>query len=166
MCPHLSVCFTFAKNSNMYTGLLHLHNLLRYIVVVLLIIAVVKSFIGWFGKKNYTEADNKVSLFLFISAHLQLVIGFVLYFISPIVETALNDFGGSMKDPVLRYWGIEHISSMIIGIAIITLGRIMAKKGKNDSAKFRRQAVYFVLAMVLIFSAIPWPWSAIARPWF
>ncbi len=150
----------------MHTGLLHLHNLLRYVVVILLIIAVVKSFIGWFGKRPYTEADNKISLFLFISAHLQLVIGLVLYFISPVVEIALANFGESMKVPELRYWGIEHISSMIIGIVIITLGRIMAKKGKTDSAKFRRQAVYFVLAMVLIFSAIPWPWSAITRPWF
>lgn len=150
----------------MYTGLLHLHNLLRYVVVILLIIAVFKSFIGWFGKKNYTSVDNKVSLFLLISAHLQLVIGLGLYFLSPIVETALNDFGGAMKDATLRYWGVEHIASMVIGIAIITLGRIMAKKGRNDNAKFRRQAVYFVLAMVLIFSSIPWPWSAIARPWF
>jgi len=150
----------------MYTGLLHLHNLLRYVVVILLIIAVVKSFIGWFGKKEYTAFDNKVSLFLLISVHLQLVIGLGLYFISPVVEVALSNFGETMKDSTLRYWGVEHIASMIVGIAIITFGRIMAKKGKDDSAKFRRQAVYFVLAMVLIFSAIPWPWSAVARPWF
>lgn len=150
----------------MYTGLLHLHNLLRYAIVILLIVTIVKSFIGWFGKKEYTPLDNKLSLFLLISAHLQLLIGLGLYFISPMVEAALIDFGAAMKNPVLRFWGIEHISSMILGIAIITIGRIMAKKGKNDGAKFRRQAVYFVLAMVLIFSAIPWPWAAIARPWF
>lgn len=150
----------------MYTGLLHLHNLLRYVVVILLIIAVVKSFIGWFAKKEYTAFDNKMSLFLLISAHLQLVIGLVLYLISPVVEVALSNFGETMRDTTMRYWAVEHIASMIVGIAIITLGRIMAKKGKNDGAKFRRQAVYFVLAMVLIFSAIPWPWSAVARPWF
>lgn len=150
----------------MFTGLLHLHNLLRYVVVILLIIAVVKSFIGWFGKKEYTAVDNKISLFLLISVHLQLVIGLGLYFMSPVVETALSDFGAAMKDPVLRFWGVEHIASMVIGVAIITLGRIMAKKGKNDASKFRRQAVYFLLAMVLIFSSIPWPWAAISRAWF
>ncbi|MEQ8910509.1 MAG: hypothetical protein RIC95_15040 [Vicingaceae bacterium] len=150
----------------MYTGLLHLHNLLRYAVVILLILAVVKSFVGWFGKKEYTAGDNKVSLFLLISAHLQLVIGLVLYFVSPIVSSALDGFPETMKEPVLRFWGMEHIASMLIGIAIITLGRIMAKKGKNDGAKFRRQAIYFLLAMVLIFSAIPWPWSAVSRAWF
>lgn len=150
----------------MYTGLLHTHNLLRYVVVVLLILAVVKSFIGWFGKKNYTAGDNKISLFLLISAHLQLLIGLGLYFISPVVEAGLSNMAESMKNVELRFWTVEHIASMIIGIAIITLGRIMAKKGKKDSAKHRRQAIYFLLAMILIFSSIPWPWSEVARPWF
>ena len=59
----------------MYTGLLHTHNLLRYAVIILLIMALVKSFAGWFGKKEYADSDNKVSLFLLISAHLQLLIG-------------------------------------------------------------------------------------------
>lgn len=150
----------------MYTGFLHLHNVLRYVVVILLILTVIKSFIGWFGKKEYNPLDNKLSLFLLISVHLQLVIGLVLYFISPVVETALNDFSAAMKVAELRFWGVEHMLSMIIGIIIITLGRVMAKKGKDDRAKFRRQAVYYVLAMILIFSSIPWPWSTISRPWF
>jgi len=150
----------------MYTGLLHTHNLLRYVVLILLLLAVLKSFIGWFGKKEFTTTDNKISLFLLISAHLQLVIGLVLYFISPVVEAGLANMAETMKNVELRFWTVEHIASMIIGIAIITLGRIMAKKAKNDSSKHRRQAVYFTLAMVLIFSSIPWPWSEVARAWF
>jgi len=153
----------------METGLTHLHNLLRYAIVIFLIINVVKSFLGWFGKKKYTAGDNKLSLFLFITAHLQLVIGLVLYFISDIVQgykaMPMIDI---MKDSVARFWVVEHMLSMIVGIVIITLGRIMAKKAKTDGAKFRRQAIYFTLAMVIIFAAIPWPWAAegIARPWF
>jgi len=150
----------------METGFLHLHNLLRYFVVVLLILAVVKSFIGWFGKKEYTAGDNKISLFLLISAHLQLVIGLALYFLKGWNKQFEAGMAEVMKNETIRFWAVEHISSMIIGIAIITLGRIMAKKATTDSTKFRRQAVYFLLAMVLIFSAIPWPWSAVARPWF
>lgn len=155
----------------METGLTHLHNLLRYAIVILLIVTVLKSFIGWFGKKEYSAGDNKLSLFLFISAHLQLVIGLVLYFISPVVEIArAQPMAEMMKNAVWRFWAVEHLLSMIIGIAIITLGRIMAKKATNDGAKFRRQAIYFTLAMVIIFSAIPWPEpfkiEGIARPWF
>ena len=150
----------------MYTAILHLHNLLRYAIVILLIIAVAKSFISWFGKKEYTATDKRISLFLLISAHLQLLIGLGLYFISPVVKVALSDFGASMKDPILRFWGIEHMLSMVIVIGIITLGRIMTKKATTDNAMHRRQAIYFLLGMILIFSAIPWPWSSIARPWF
>lgn len=150
----------------MYTGMLHLHNLLRYAVVILLVIAVIKGFLGWFGKKEYTKTDNKISLFLLISAHTQLLIGLILYFISPIVQTGLSDFGAAMRSDVLRFWTVEHSLSMLIAIVIITLGRRMSKNGRNDNIKHRRAAIYFTLAMVLIFSAIPWPFSEIARPWF
>lgn len=162
---------TFTKNKAMETGLTHLHNLLRYAIVILLIVTILKSFIGWFSKKEYTAGDNKFSLFLFISAHLQLVIGLVLYFISDIVAAYSNlGMAEIMKDAVARFWVVEHMTSMILGIIIITLGRIMAKKATTDNAKFRRQAIYFTLAMVIIFSAIPWPEpmkaAGIARPWF
>lgn len=152
----------------MYTGLLHTHNLLRYAIIILLVLALVKSFAGWFGKKEYTASDNKISLFLLISAHLQLLIGLGLYFMSPLVKNAMSDMGAAMKDAALRFWATEHLTAMILGIILITLGRIMGKKGKTDSAKFRRQAIFFLLATVLIFSAIPWPWAetGIARPWF
>ena len=155
----------------METGLIHLHNLLRYAIVILLIVTVLKSFIGWFGKKEYSAGDNKLSLFLFISAHLQLVIGLVLYFVSDVVQAYKSlPMADIMKDAVARFWVVDHMLSMIIGIAIITLGRIMAKKAASDGAKFRRQAIYFTLAMVIIFSAIPWPEpfkiEGIARPWF
>ena len=146
----------------MHTGLLHLHNLLRYAIVILLIITVIKSFAGWLGKREYKAIDNKLSLFLLISAHLQLLVGLGLYFISPLVVS----FSAAMKEPTLRFWAVEHMAAMILGIVIITLGRIMGKKGATDTIKFRRQAIFFLLAMILIFSAIPWPWSAIARPWF
>lgn len=151
----------------MYTGFLHLHNLLRYVLVILLILALFKSFAGWFSKKQYSSADDKISLYLLITAHLQLLIGLALYlFLSPVAEVATSDMGAAMKDPVLRFWAVEHLSAMVLGIILITLGRIMGKKGSTDNARFRRQAIYYLLATVLIFSAIPWPWSAIARPWF
>ena len=152
----------------METGLTHLHNLLRHAIIIFLVINVVKSFLGWFGKKEYTAGDNKLSLFLFISAHLQLVVGLVLYSVSGVVKVTMADMGEAMKDAVLRFWAVEHMLSMIVGIIIITLGRIMAKKAKTDSTKFRRQVIYFTLAMVIIFAAIPWPWAemGIARPWY
>ncbi len=150
----------------MYTGLLHLHSALRYVVLALLIITIAKAFIGWFGKKDYTTGDNKLSLFTFISAHTQLLIGLILYGISPVVKAGMADMAASMKDPIMRFWTVEHALSMIVAIIIITLGRVMSKKATTDAAKHRRIAIYYLLALILIFSAIPWPFSAVARPWF
>lgn len=150
----------------MYTGLLHLHSALRYVVLALLIITIAKAFIGWFGKKDYTTGENKLSLFTFISAHTQLLIGLILYGISPVVKAGMADMAASMKDPIMRFWTVEHALSMVVAIIIITLGRIMSKKGTTDAAKHRRIAIYYLLALILIFSAIPWPFSAVARPWF
>ena len=150
----------------METGLLHLHNLLRYAVIILLIINLLKSFNGWFNKKEYMDSDNKMSLFLMIAAHIQLLLGFGLYFMSSSVELAMADFGEAMKNATLRFWAVEHISAMILGIILITMARIMGKKGKTDQIKFRRQAIFLLLASLLIFSAIPWPWSEVSRAWF
>jgi len=149
----------------MYTGLLLLHNLLRYVVVILLILAIVQSFAGWFQKNSYDKKHNKTSLFLLITCHLQLIIGLTLYFIGG-HSNALSKMAESMSNATTRFWAVEHIFSMIIAIVLITLGRIMAKKAKTDLIKFRRQSIYFLLAFILIFNAIPWPWSAVARAWF
>lgn len=150
----------------MYTGLLHLHSALRYIVVLLLIIAIVKAFIGWFGPKPFTEADRKLSLFALISVHLQLLIGLVLYFISPVVQSALADMGAAMSDPQLRFWAVEHITTNIIGIVLITVGYSTAKRASQDKSKFMRVALFYLIGFVLIMSAIPWPFSRVPRPWF
>jgi len=149
----------------MLTGLLHTHNLLRYILLILILISIVKSFNGWLSKKSYSEGDRKLTLFTMISAHLQLVVGLILYFVSPNVKAGLADMGAAMKDPGLRFWTVEHIAMMLIAITFITFGNILSKKGKTDEAKHKRVAVLFLLALIVIFLAIPWPWSAVARGW-
>lgn len=149
----------------MLTGILHVHSLLRYILLIMLLISIFKSFSGWFGKKPYLPGDKKVALFTLISAHLQLVVGLILYFISPTVKMGLADMGAAMKDPGLRFWSVEHISMMLIAIILITVGYSTVKHGKDDEAKHKRVAIFFLLALIVIFMAIPWPWSAISRGW-
>jgi len=149
----------------MLTGLLHTHNFLRYVILLLILISIVKSFSGWMGKKQYTPGDKRVALFTLITAHLQLVIGLALYFISPNVKVGLANMGGAMKDPALRFWTVEHIAMMIIAIILITLGYSLAKRAKDDTGKHKRVAIYFLIALIIIFLAIPWPWSAVSRGW-
>lgn len=150
----------------MYTGLLHLHSALRYVVVVLLIVAIIQGFLGWFGQKPFSEGNRKVALFTLISVHLQLVIGLILYFISPIVQAALADMGAAMRDTVLRFWAVEHIATNIIGVILITIGYSTAKRATADKAKFTRIAVFYLIGFILIMTAIPWPFNRVARGWF
>ena len=149
----------------MLTGMLHIHSLLRYIILILLVIAIFKSFSGWFGKKQYLPGDKRFALFTLISAHLQLVVGLVLYFISPTVKVGMADMGAAMKDTTLRFWSVEHIGMMLIAIILITLGYSLSKRGKDDITKHKRVALFFLLALIVIFMAIPWPWSGVARGW-
>ncbi|MBI4930057.1 MAG: cytochrome B [Bacteroidetes bacterium] len=149
----------------MLTGLLHVHSLLRYILLILILVAIVKSFSGWFGKKQFTERTRKLNLFTLIFAHLQLLVGLGVYFMSTKVKAAFVNMGEAMKNTELRFWSVEHIALMVIAIALITVGYSLSKKGKTDEAKYKRAAIFFLLALLVIFYAIPWPWSAVARGW-
>ena len=149
----------------MLTGLLHVHSLLRYVLLILLLISIVKSYGGWGGKKLYSPGDRKLALFTVISAHLQLVIGLVLYFISPNVKVALANMSEAMKNPELRFWAVEHIAMMLIAIILITIRSARAKRAATDEGKHKQIAIFFLLALLVIFIAIPWPWKEIARGW-
>jgi hypothetical protein len=134
----------------MYTGLLHTHSSLRYIVLLLLVIVVVKSFLGWMNKQPFTGLDNKLSLWLLIGTHLQLLVGFLLFFVSPLVQFS----GATMKDAVIRYWTVEHNFMMLIAITLITIARISHKKLPTDQAKHKRLFVLNLIALLIIVVAI------------
>lgn len=134
----------------MNTGLLHLHSTLRYLILIALIVVIVKSLMGWLGKKPYTNLDNKLGLYLFIFTHMQLLIGLVLYFVSDVVQ--FNE--ATMKNKDLRYWAVEHISIMLISVVLITMARITSKKMTSDEAKHKRMVIFNGVALVLILLAI------------
>ena len=130
----------------MYNGLLFTHSYLRYIVLVLLIVLIVTSLIGMVNRKPFTNSDNKMSLFLFIATHLQLLIGLILFFVSPVVQFS----GDAMKNPVTRYWLVEHNTAMLIAIVFITLARTTSKKMTDSQAKHKRLFIFNLIALVII----------------
>lgn len=148
----------------MFTGLLHTHSLLRYIFLILILITIYKSFKGWRAGLDQSDGDRKLALFTLITAHLQLLLGLVLYFTSPTVSIAMSDMGAAMKEASLRFWAIEHLSMMIIGITLVTIGYSSAKK-KEGADKYKRIFLFYLIGMLVILMAIPWPWSAVARGW-
>ena len=136
----------------MYTGLKHLHSGLRYVVLLLLILAIISAISGLAGKKPYTEGNRKLNLFTLISGHIQLLIGLALYAMSSMVT--FNDMSNVMKTAYLRYWTVEHISMMVLAIILITVGHSKSKKAMDASAKHKSIAVFYTIALVIILAAI------------
>lgn len=130
----------------MYNGLLFAHSYLRYIILILLIIVIITSLMGLMNKKPYTSADNKMGLFLFISTHLQLLIGLILFLVSPVVQFS----GEAMKNAATRYWLVEHNTAMLIAIVFITLARTTSKKMSDGQAKHKRMFIFNLIALVII----------------
>lgn len=148
----------------MYTGLLHLHSLLRWIILLLLVIAIFMSLGGMTGKKPFAAGQKKVGLFLMIAAHIELLIGLYQWLFGPWGIKYLSNAG--MKDRVALFYGVEHITGMIIAIVLITIGRGVSKKDLPDDVKQKRTFWFFLVALVIILALIPWPGrEAIGRPW-
>lgn len=122
--------------------LLYAHSILRYLILILLIVVIVQSLMGWLNKKPYGAADNRTGLILFILTHTQFLIGLILYFFSKAVETGV------------RYWKFEHATMMLIAVVLITLARTTSKKMSNDEAKHKRMFIFNAIALVIILVTI------------
>jgi hypothetical protein len=130
----------------MYSLLLATHSVVRYFILFFLLLVVFRALMGWKNKTSYTSLDDKMGLSLFMLTHTQLVLGLILFFVSPIVILS----GASMKDPVSRYWLVEHNTGMIIAIALITIARISIKKMVDEVSKQRRMFTFNGIALVII----------------
>ncbi len=152
----------------MYTGLLHLHNLLRWVILVLLIIALFRHLAGMNNKRPVSAGDKKIDLFLMISAHITLLIGLYQWIAGPWGLKLIQNlgFGGVMENPAYRFFAVEHITGMLIAIVLITIGRGAVKRA-TDASAHKKAFWCFLIALVLIVASIPWPFrEAIARPLF
>lgn len=146
----------------MYPMLVHTHSGLRWVVLLLLLAAIFNALTKMGGKASYTNTDKRLSLFTLIFCHLQLVIGFILYFISPRVVS----FGAAMGDKVLRFFAVEHLSMMIIAIVLITIGYSSAKRKSSDAGKFKTTFWFYLLGLLAILAGIPWPFMGYGTGWY
>ncbi len=140
-----------------YQWIQELHSYLAYVVLALLFFAVANAIIGWINNKMFTmEKDLRLSLFALILAHIQLLVGLLLYFISPSGLQAIRSFGmGGLNAPA-RLLAVEHPFINIIAIALITIGWVRHKKFMEGRKKFKSITIFYGLGLVLILSRIPW----------
>lgn len=136
----------------MYTILQKFHSGWAYLALLVLVIAVINAIIGMFSKKEFTAKDRKIALFGLIGTHVQLLVGLILYFVSPL---GLASFG-QMSDKALRLTSLEHPLINIIAITLITIGWSKHKKATTSESKFKGFVIFYGLGLVLILSKIPW----------
>ncbi|MDC0643724.1 hypothetical protein OAP39_03925 [Flavobacteriaceae bacterium] len=141
----------------MYSVLKTIHSYWAYLALLILIISVVNALIGMSSKKAFVAKDLRLSLFGLIFAHIQLLIGLVLYFVSPWFEQwSTLGIGGVMKDAQTRLYLVEHPFTNIIAIVLITMGWSMHKRQTQDAKKFSRIGIFYTLGLLLLLSRIPW----------
>ncbi|MGL2962479.1 hypothetical protein ACSVH2_01515 [Flavobacterium sp. RSB2_4_14] len=136
----------------MYHFIQKFHSGWAYLALLLLVFAVANSFMGMTSKREFTAKDRKIALFGLIATHIQLVVGLILYFVSPLGSEAF----GLMKDAALRLTSLEHPLTNIIAIILITIGWSKHKKAETNTAKFKSIAVFYGIGLLLILSRIPW----------
>jgi 4-hydroxybenzoate polyprenyltransferase len=140
--------------------LTHAHSGLRWVALILLLLAIVNAFTS----KEYDKKHRLINLFAMVSLHTQLLIGLIQYFGT---STKVQFIEGWMKNPLLRFYGMEHILLMIIAIALVTIGHSKSKKGTTPEEKFKPIKLWYVIGLLLILAAIPWPFrEVLGGGWF
>lgn len=147
----------------MYRELLFLHGIVRWLVLLLLLMAVYAAWQGWQGNRPFTKAVNALRHWTATAAHIQLMIGIVLYVKSPFVKTYFVAPAKPMKTSDGFFFGILHIAMMLSAIVVLTIGSAMAKRKTNDGDKYKTMLLWFSIALLLIFLAIPWPFSPLSK---
>lgn len=141
----------------MYSFFLAVHNVLRWIALILVVVALIRSYWGWFGNRDWTSTDKRVGSFYTISLDVQILIGLLLYFaFSPITQSALRDFGAAMSSDGLRFFALEHVLYMVLAVVLAHVGAITARRAEGDKAKHRRTAIWFSLSLIALLLGMPW----------
>jgi hypothetical protein len=140
----------------MINGITHAHSGWRWIVLVLLVSAIFYAF------ANKNKYHQKINLFALIATHVQLILGLLLFFISPKVQFS----EGFMKNPILRFYTVEHTVLMLLAILLITLGYAKAKRASNIGIANKNIRLYYGLGLILILISIPWPFRNLGAGWF
>lgn len=143
----------------MYSVLLSIHSWIRWLVLISLVFAVYRAYLGWRSGKVFSKLDDRARLIATSIAHVQLVLGLWLYFISPVVDYFLKNFSDAVHRREIRFFGMEHITMMLIAVIILTIGSVKVKHANGDQEKFKKMFFWFAIVLLIIFLSIPWSFS-------
>lgn len=150
----------------MYTTILMLHSWLRWVALIAGVAATIAALRDDTAPPKASRAD-RWGLILMMALDIQLLLGLVMYLaLSPTMTAIRDNFGAAMKDPVARFWAVEHITMMMGAIIITHVGRVLARKSTTADSRKMKLIICFGIATALMFLAIPWPGMRAGRPMF
>jgi hypothetical protein len=149
----------------MYSAVLAAHSWIRWVALVAAVgvtLAALRDQVA--GERSVADRWGLVAM---MALDLQMLLGLLLYFaLSPFTTEALKNMSATMSNPSLRFWAVEHSSSMFAAVALAHVGRALARKARTPTSKRTRLLVCFGIATLLILLAMPWPGLANGRPLF
>lgn len=148
----------------MYAIIKDIHNVLRWIVLLLGLWAVVRVWWGLLKRREWAKWDRRAGVFFSSALDVQLLLGVVLYFISPLIQIAYQDFGAAMAAAGSRFFTVEHVIYAGAALMLAHLGNASTKKAPTNNTRFRRAALLFTLALAVLLLGVPWPWLEVSRP--
>jgi hypothetical protein len=150
----------------MFDLVLLLHSWLRWPALIAGILVTAAAFSYRPTGAGKTAAERWGGIFVGL-LDLQFLLGLLLYFVlSPTTEAVRKDFGAAMRDPVARFWAVEHLTLMLVAVVVAHLGRVLARKARTPGSKRVRMLACFGIATLAIIAAIPWPGFRAGRPLF
>jgi uncharacterized membrane protein YozB (DUF420 family) len=141
----------------MYPLILAVHNIVRWIVIILAVVALVRAYRGWIGRREWGQADRRAGVFFSAALDTQLLLGLILYFgLSPITRTAFGNLASAMGNVEVRFFLLEHFLYMLLAVVLAHVGVATARRAADDSARHRRTSLWFSLAALAIILGMPW----------
>jgi len=152
----------------MATGLLHLHSMLRYAILIILLIAIIQYIRSRASKKSFSSGDKTLSLLTMLMMDIQFLVGGILYFIgpnAPIKYFESASLGDIRDDKVASFFTLEHPVLIIIALALVHIGHGVVKKDLSSDRKYKKLITMYTLAFIVIMIAVPWPFRELGRGW-
>lgn len=151
----------------MYQTLTFYHSICRWLVLISLIYSIYRAYKGYRSNAAFSKTDNAIRHWTATLAHIQLVLGIMLYTQSPVIKYFWNNFKDAIKNWDTTFFALLHILLMLTAIVLITIGSAKAKRMATDKEKFKTMLLWFSVSLIIIVVAIPWPFSPLAaRPYF
>ena len=104
--------------------------------------------------KSFRVNDLRISIFGIIFSQIKLLIGLILYFISPWFDKWCSMGMGVIKNKESRFYLVEYPITNILAIILINIGWSLHKRQSESSKKFIRIALFYGFGFVFLISII------------